>query len=279
MSDNDTKKHSFVVLAHKDSPYLEDCLRSLSSQSIRSRIVVATSTPTARQRNLADQYGVTYVVNDKRKGIATDWDFALAYVDTQWVTLAHQDDIYAPDYAESMLEVVSEHQGALIAFSDYSQISGSGVVSSSLVLAVKKVILRTFFPFRVTLKGAFLKRLALSFGCPICCPTVMYNKKNIGGLLFDDSFEVNLDWKYWIDLAECDGAFVYLRRKLLQYRAHGDTTTNLAIDSGLRRGEDERCFRLLWPNYIAWIISRIYTLSYKKNSDKKHEVKRNNNQL
>lgn len=257
-----------MVLAYEDSPYLEDCLKSLLAQSIRSRIVITTSTPTIKQRKLANRYGIPYVVSKERKGMAVDWGFALAYADTQWVTLAHQDDIYVPDYTESMLTAVSGQDRVLIAFSDYSQISGSGVASSSLVVAVKKIILMSFFPFRAVLKGTMSKRWVLSFGCPICCPTVMYNKSSIGRQVFDDSFKVNLDWKYWIDLAGVDGAFVYLKKHLLQYRAHGDTTTNIAIGSGLRRVEDARCFRLLWPKYIAWAIAEIYTLSYKKNRDK-----------
>ena len=263
MNNNHKNTHSFVVLAYKDSPYLEDCLRSLISQSIPSHIMVTTSTPTDGQRALADKYGIPYIVNNEHKDIATDWNFALDAVDSQWVTLAHQDDIYAADYTESMLAAIDAPGEVLIRFSNYSQLSESGVESKGLLVQVKRIILAVFYPFSSVLKWNFLKRWSLAFGCPICCPTVMYNKLSLRTFKFDESFQVDLDWRCWIELAEYDGTFVYIKKDLLQHRIHDNATTNLAIDSGLRRAEDERCFKLLWPRFIVPFICRFYALSYK----------------
>ena len=38
-------KHSFAVMAYKNSPYLADCLDSLKSQTVRREIYITTSTP------------------------------------------------------------------------------------------------------------------------------------------------------------------------------------------------------------------------------------------
>jgi len=38
-------KHSFAVMAYKDSPYLSDCLDSLKDQTVKSEIYITTSTP------------------------------------------------------------------------------------------------------------------------------------------------------------------------------------------------------------------------------------------
>ena len=37
--------HTFVICAYGESPYLEACIRSLLSQTEKSRILCATSTP------------------------------------------------------------------------------------------------------------------------------------------------------------------------------------------------------------------------------------------
>ena len=37
--------HAFVVMAHGDSPFLAGCLASLGAQSVRTTILVTTSTP------------------------------------------------------------------------------------------------------------------------------------------------------------------------------------------------------------------------------------------
>ena len=38
-------KHTFAVCAYKESPYLEACIQSLLDQTVRTDIIVATSTP------------------------------------------------------------------------------------------------------------------------------------------------------------------------------------------------------------------------------------------
>ena len=38
-------KHVFAVCAYKDSPYLEQCIRSLKAQTVPSHIIICTSTP------------------------------------------------------------------------------------------------------------------------------------------------------------------------------------------------------------------------------------------
>lgn len=37
-------KHVFAVCAYKDSPYLEQCIRSLKAQTVPSHIIICTST-------------------------------------------------------------------------------------------------------------------------------------------------------------------------------------------------------------------------------------------
>ena len=65
--------HTFAVCAYKQSPYLRECLESLRKQTVRSSIVLATSTPSAFLQELADEYAAEYRVNpDAGKGIAAD---------------------------------------------------------------------------------------------------------------------------------------------------------------------------------------------------------------
>lgn len=37
--------HTFVVLAYKESSYLEECIKSVLNQKYPSKVVIATSTP------------------------------------------------------------------------------------------------------------------------------------------------------------------------------------------------------------------------------------------
>ncbi len=257
-----SSQHTFVVLAHGESPFLEDCLRSLADQTLKSTIIIVTSTPSVTIQQVAERNGIHCRVNKNSEGIADDWNFAMRSADTPFVTLAHQDDVYEAEYVERMLTAAQGTVDALITFSDYAQLNGDKKTQATPLLRIKKAILGTVFLGRSTISSSWAKRLLLSFGCPICCPSVMYHREQLSRRVFDSSFEVNLDWKYWIDLAPVEGAFVYVRRPLLTYRAHQATTTSGAIASGQRKDEDLRCFELLWPGALAAILSRLYALSY-----------------
>ena len=69
-------KHSFVVLAYKESPYLETCIQSLLNQTVHSEIVIATSTPSVFLQQIASRYQLRLSVNPEQKGIAADWNYA-----------------------------------------------------------------------------------------------------------------------------------------------------------------------------------------------------------
>ena len=46
-------KHTFVICAYKESEYLEECIKSVKNQSVRSKVIIATSTDNLFIRELA----------------------------------------------------------------------------------------------------------------------------------------------------------------------------------------------------------------------------------
>ena len=95
--------HTFVICAYKESEYLEECIQSLVNQTLRSEIIMVTSTPNEYIEMMSKKYDIPLFVNEGEGGITQDWNFALSRVDTRFATIAHQDDIYEPSYAEKML--------------------------------------------------------------------------------------------------------------------------------------------------------------------------------
>ena len=113
------EKHTFVICAYKKSPYLRKCIESLKKQTIRSNIIIITSTPNEYIRQIAEEYDIPLKVNYGDKGIVQDWNFGYAQCTTPYITIAHQDDIYFPSYAERALGLLEESYKPLIYFSDY----------------------------------------------------------------------------------------------------------------------------------------------------------------
>ena len=57
------KKHTFVICAYKESPYLEECIQSLKKQEKASELLLVTSTPCEYIENICNRHEVPMKVN------------------------------------------------------------------------------------------------------------------------------------------------------------------------------------------------------------------------
>jgi glycosyltransferase involved in cell wall biosynthesis len=257
--------HTFALLAYQKSSYLEDCIVSLKNQTVRSRTIITTSTPSLFLEEISRKYGLPLLINMDGGGIASDWSFAYQCADTKYVTLAHQDDVYHPRYAERCLANAGRSAQSLIIFTDYDELVGEKRIGWGVNLVIKKSILFPFFAVGQSLKNRLLKKWMLSLGSPIPCPSVMYHKEAIGDFRFSDDFTVNLDWEAWIRLAERAGEFVFIRERLMTHRIHAESATTRAIRAGKREAEDRALFFRIWGAAAGRLIARMYRLSYISN--------------
>lgn len=248
--------HSFVICAYKESPFLEQCIESLKSQNVRSSVLMATSTPNDHIKTLAGKYGIPLFVNGAEPCIAGDWNFALRCADTGLVTLAHQDDVYLPNYTEVMLSSVNRVSMPLIFASNYGEIRNGNPVFSSRLINVKKIM---SFPIWLAPGSEASKHFVLAFGNGICCPTVTYNAAVIKEHPFSVGMSSNLDWEKWMELSKMKGSFVYSRRQLMLHRLHADAETTKLVNSNRRQLEDYEIFKKIWPNPIATVLAWIYS--------------------
>jgi hypothetical protein len=258
------REHTFVVMAYGDSPFLPECLDALLRQSVPSAICIATSTPSDYLRHQARRIGAPLYVTESGRGIAHDWNFALRQAKTKYVTLAHQDDLYAPDYTKKCLDKIQRFPNALICFTDYTELVGNLERRVNLLLTVKRCMLHFFMPFQ-RVKTRFWKSRLLSLGCPIAAPSVLYHLDNLGDFQFSPEFSVNMDWDAWSRIALLRGDFIFVPEKLMQHRIHPDSATTQGIAARRRQEEDARIFRRFWPSPIARLLLQCYALSYRSN--------------
>ena len=50
--------HTFVILAYKENDNLEDCIKSIMKQSVKSNVIIATSTENNYIKDVASKYGL-----------------------------------------------------------------------------------------------------------------------------------------------------------------------------------------------------------------------------
>ena len=253
--------HTFIVLAYKENPFLEDCIASLKSQSVASAIVITTSTPNSHIASIADRHGLDVIINPEQRGIGADWNFALAQARTRFVTLAHQDDVYSAQFLAQSLAALDVTSRAALVFTGAREIDDDGQPRTSKVSSVKSLLLGLFARQRSTVEGR-RARLMLSFGNPVSCSAITFDRAVIGDFKFSESLASNLDWDAWVRLVERGERFAVVSAPLVGRRYNDMTETSHLLRDGRRGVEDRIMFQRLWPRPLSSLLSRVYALGY-----------------
>lgn len=256
------KNHTFVICAYKESKYLEECIKTIINQTVKSNIIMSTSTPNDYIKNLAQKYNIKLYINEGEKGIGQDWNFGVSKATTDYVTIAHQDDIYKPNYLEEIVNRLEEGKDFVISFTKYTETKGGKEIPLNFNLRVKEFLL---FPLRFFNKSKFWKKQSLSFGNAISCPTVTLNKKIVGDNPYKTELKCSLDWDTWLELTKYKGRYLYIPKYLMSHRIHQDSETTSLIESNVRLEEDYIMFKKIWPDFLAKVLMKIYKNSIKTN--------------
>lgn len=257
--------HIFVILAYKESPFLETCIKSVVNQTTKSDIVIATTTPNQHITSLAKKYHLP-IITGTHTNIGGDFDFAFQTgSDHALVTIAHQDDVYEKSYTSQIIQTYQKHKNSSIIFTDYFELRGQEKVYTNANLKIKRLLL---FPIHIkkTLKSKFAKRWILRFGCPICCPSVTFVIQNCPEKIFTSDFKSNVDWHAWEKLSLLPHSFTYIPKPLMGHRISKSSTTSDIIAAGIRTKEDYQIFRRFWPAPLAKLLTKFYQNSEKSNS-------------
>ncbi len=259
--------HTFVVLAYKESKYLEECIKSVLNQKYKSEVVIATSTPNDYIDNVAKKYKLKVIKKkNKSKGIGYDFDFALSCAKTELITIAHQDDIYDYEYSEKVVNAYLKNKNLdpIIVFTDYYEIHDSGIEKENTNLKIKRILLKPLKKVNNSNKVK-TKRKVIKIGNAISCPAVTFVTKKIEFPVFGSKYKCNVDWNAWEKLSKKDGAFIFVPELLMGHRIDSTTTTTKIINEGTRTKEDLEILKRFWPAPIAKFINHFYKNSEKNN--------------
>lgn len=258
--------HTFVVCAYKENPYIGDTIDSLKKQTLRSKIILSTSTPSNYLAGVCERFGIAMTVNPSPHLAGDDWNHGYDAATTRLVTLAHQDDYYAPTFLEETLHALNRfpEQDCLMAFTDYFELRNGEQISQNAILRIKRIMNAPFL-LRVLNSSPFVKCRILAFGDSICCPAVTFVKETVGPHPFDTRFVNSCDYKTWVDLASKRGRFVYIPRRLLGHRIYAESATTRNLADNIRKGEDLQIMTGLWPRPLAAIINGLYAQSERSN--------------
>lgn len=254
--------HAFVICAYGESKYLEQCVKSVVGQSVPTTVLMCTSTPSKYILDIATRYNIPLHIREGKSNIRDDWNYAYNLVDADYVTIAHQDDVYHKDYVKYMRGKLEKckHEGVIMYLTGYRPIK-DGKISID-INCIFRAVLRLPLRVKMLRNKSWVRKLCLSFGNSICCPTVTYNKSKLGDNVFTSELLFNIDWDTFYKLAMLPGEFVYEAKNLTLYRIHSEATSKEFIENNNRVFEDAEMFSKFWPKSIVKLLMKIYVKAY-----------------
>ncbi|MCK1238656.1 glycosyltransferase [Streptococcus uberis] len=259
-------KHTIAICAYGESSYLEDCILSIKKQSIQSEIYLYTSTPNDYIKSLGKKYNLPLYIG-QRKSIGADWNQALSHCKTVYATIVHQDDIYDKMFTKKVLATFEKHPDSIIVYTDYHELKmsteGSHDIVSSQNLKIKRLMLNVLSIFP---SSKWWRNRVISFGNPICCPSVSYNLTKLSDFKFDEEMKTSLDWFAWYTISNNNnGRFSYIKEPLMHHRIHDESETTATISNNSRTKEDLQMYQMLWPSAVANLLIKFYKKSQNSN--------------
>ena len=119
--------------------------------------------------------------------------------------------------------------------------------------------------FKISKRSRFIRNRVLSFGNPICCPSVTFCMNVCKGFEFSKEYKNSFDWEAWCRLAGTKGRFVYISRKLVGHRIHAESGTTENIRDNSRYNDDMKIYQKYWPKWIAEKLMKKYAKGMDSN--------------
>ncbi|MCA8944562.1 MAG: glycosyltransferase, partial [Planctomycetes bacterium] len=228
---------TFAIPCCDAGPFLRPLLESLLGQTRQDfRLLMVDDASTDGSVELAREVAgerIEIHANDRRIGLARNWNRCAELVETPLFCIAHMDDVYEATYLEAMVPRVEQRPRAAFVHCRARAIDARG----EFVDAHSETYKQRFWAglddgdptmvFRRLMRGNF-----------IMCPTALYRTevwRTLGGV--DPELRFAADWKLWFAALLAGFDVVGEPSTLVRYRRHDRNATRDQIRS-LRRYEE-----------------------------------------
>jgi len=234
---------SFAVPYYSAPEYLQEALESLRSQTHLNweAVVVDDASPNSVADLITefDDRRITYVRNDTNLGLATNWNKALALTNAPLVCILHSDDLLEPQYASTMVDLMTTNPDATAGHCRVSIIGANGLPRRTLTDAVKQIIQPKAKGLVVSVGEDGLASMLR--GSWIYCPTLCFRRSHLPSVPFDHSWRFMLDFDLIARMFLNGQQIIGTTSKLYRYRRHDGAQTRL-LTNELTRFEEELTF-------------------------------------
>jgi len=234
---------SFAVPYYSAPEYLREALESLRSQTHLNweAVVVDDASPNPVADLIAElnDRRITYVRNETNLGLAANWNKALALTNAPLVCILHSDDLLEPQYASTMVDLMTTNPEATAGHCRVSIIGPNGLPRRTLTDAVKQII-------QPKAKGLVVSAgedglASMLRGSWIYCPTLCFRRSHLPSVPFDKSWRFMLDFDLIARIFLNGQQIIGTTSKLYRYRRHDGAQTRV-LTNELTRFEEELAF-------------------------------------
>ena len=234
---------SFAVPYYSAPEYLREALESLLSQTHLNweAVVVDDASPNSVADLIAEfnDRRITYVRNETNLGLAANWNKALALTNAPLVCILHSDDLLEPQYASTMVDLMTTNPDATAGHCRVSIIGPDGLPRRTLTDAVKQVIQPKAKGLVVSVGEDGLASMLR--GSWIYCPTLCFRRSHLPSVPFDNSWRFMLDFDLIARIFLNGQQIIGTTSKLYRYRRHDGAQTRV-LTNELTRFEEELAF-------------------------------------
>lgn len=213
-------------------------IRSLIAQSRQDfDLILLDDASEDRSADIAKEVAgsrIQIVRNPKPKGLAGNWNHAFSLAKTEYVCLAHADDVYAPRFVEVMLDHMEHNPDAGLAHCRARTIDEDG---NELVSPIEQYKKRFWSEGETADRADVFRRLY--HGNYVCCPSIMYRRRTheaLGG--FSETVPYCTDWDFLFRTLLAGFEIAAVPETLISYRRHqGNLTRDHAASLNRYSGE------------------------------------------
>lgn len=179
---------------------------------------------------------IEVIVADEHSSLAENWNRALDMTATRYLVIAHQDDVYEPDFLARMLPLMEGHPRAFAAHCKSAAIDGDGHAVRLPAARYKE----TFWPSADPYEREPADEIGiLSRGNYVIASSVILRMEAVRQIgRFDPSLQFVTDWQYWLRGLNAGFTLAGIHARLVRFRRHPWTATRLT-ELSLRRYEEE----------------------------------------
>lgn len=229
---------TFAIPCRDGERHLPALLESLLGQTQPCQLILVDDASRDRSVAVAREVAgerLTVIENADPKGLPGNWNRAAAAADTEFFCLAHQDDVYAPEFGATLVAALAEAPRAAAAHCLARAIDDAGRPLASLSERYKARFWRNL-P-RVESRADGFGRLYA--GNYVNCASLVYRGAAFAAVgCFDTHLRFAPDWEWLLRAFAKDWQLVAVPQPLVAYRRHGGQASRAAATSMQRYREE-----------------------------------------